>query len=103
MNASASRISTAVLFATAFVASANAEYRCAPAPTPLDQRACAAAAQGPDSLRRFVERWDSKMSNLYFFDYVDEKTAQSWAENRLDIAQKPSTEDRVLLASRNNR
>ena len=55
------RFTFALLFAGAFAAGAHAEYRCDPAPSSIDQRACNAAQQGPDSLRRFVERWDSKM------------------------------------------
>ena len=100
MNVSISRLSTAVLLA-AVCAGANAEYRCAPAPTAVDQRACEAAAQGPDELRRFVQRWDSKMSNLYFADYVDARTSQSWDAKQL--AKRPATEDSVKLASSEER
>lgn len=102
MNATISRISTAVFFATACAASANAEYRCASAPSPLDQRACAAAEQGPAALRRFVYRWDSQMSNLYFADYVDTNTERAW-EAKSKQAQRQDVEDRVKLASSERR
>lgn len=101
MNATITRYSSVLLFAGAFAAGAHAEYRCDPAPSPIDQRACDAAKQGPDSLRRFVERWDSKMSNLYFPDYVDAKTAQSW-DAKQALAQ-PASEDGVKLASSEKR
>jgi len=86
MTSTALRICPAVLLAAAFTASANAEYRCAPAPTAIDQRACDAAEQGPDALRRYVQRWDKQIASLKFSDYVDAKTAQSWeAEGRVAI------------------
>jgi hypothetical protein len=102
MNVTIFRLSTALLFAAVGV-SAHAEYRCAPAPTSIDQRACEAAEQGPDSLRRFVQRWDSKMSNLYFADYVDVKTAQTWDANSSELAKRPATEDLVKVASSEKR
>jgi hypothetical protein len=91
------RLTSALLFAGAFVAGAHAEYRCDPAPSSIDQRACNAAQQGPDSLRRFVERWDSKMSNLYFGDYVDAKTAQTWNAKSGRAADEPAIEDRTFV------
>ena len=101
MNATIARHSSVLLFAGAFAAGAHAEYLCDPAPTPIDQRACAAAKQGPDALRRFVELWTSKMSNLYFPNYVDEKTAQSWDAKH--ARAKPTTEDGVKVASSEKR
>jgi len=100
MNALIARSSSVLLLAGACVA-ANAEYRCAPAPSAIDQRACEAAVQGPDALRRFVERWDSKMSNLYFFDYVDDKTAQSWDAKHAQA--RPTTDDGVKVATSEKR
>jgi hypothetical protein len=99
MNATISRSCVAAFFATAFCVTANAEYRCAPAQSPLDQRACAAAEQGPDALRRFVERWDNKMSSLYFSDYVDVKTAKSWDARGRDLASKASNEREQVASS----
>jgi len=88
MNATITRFTFVLLSAGAFAAGAHAEYRCDPPPTPLDQRACDAAKQGPDALRRFVERWTSKMSNLYFADYVDAKTERAWDAKQAQAASK---------------
>ena len=89
------RLTSALLFAGAFAAGAHAEYRCDPAPTSIDRGACEAAAQGPDALRRFVER--SKMSNLYFWDYVDAKTAQTWDAKSGQAAGAPTIQDRTFV------
>jgi hypothetical protein len=98
MTATALRICPALILAAAFTASANAEYRCAPAPTALDQRACEAAEQGPDALRRYVQRWDKQISSLKFSDYVDMKTSRSW-ETRSQAARQPDADARVKVAS----
>jgi len=37
----------------------------------VDREACAAAAHGPDALRRFIAR-TSAMWNLWYFDYATE-------------------------------
>jgi hypothetical protein len=95
MIATITRISAACLVAAAFTASAKAEYRCDPAPGPLDRAACEAAAQGPEALRKYVESMNAIRVNLQFSDYVDLKTAQHWdaqsrqlAEQRKDDTQK---------------
>lgn len=95
MNVPMIRLS-AVVLATAFAATAHAEYRCDPAPSPMDRRACEAAAQGPDALRRFVNQWTSQMSNLQFSDYVDSNTERMW-----DSKSKAALPDResIELAS----
>lgn len=98
MTATALRICPAIVLAAAFSASANAEYRCAPAPTSIDQRACEAAAQGPEALRRYVQRWDKQMDGLAFANYVDPKTAQSW-EAKSRTASLPDADARLKVAS----
>jgi hypothetical protein len=98
MTATTTRISAVLVLAAAFSASANAEYRCASDPTGLDKRACAAAEQGPDALRRFVHRWDRQMSNLMFSDYVDANTAKAW-EATAQLEKQRSTEVGVKVAS----
>ena len=98
MTATTTRISAVLVLAAAFTASANAEYRCAAASSGLDKRACDAAEQGPDALRRFVYRWDHQMSNLMFSDYVDAKTARAW-EATAQLEQQRSTEASVEVAS----
>ena len=95
------RLSAGFVFAAAFAASANAEYRCDPSPTVYDRLACEAAQQGPTALRRFVERWTSKMSNLYFYDYVDDRTVQSWETKKL--AESKESGDKALSVVSNER
>lgn len=95
MNVPMLRLSAIVLTA-AFAASAHAEYRCGSAPSSIDARACAAAEQGPDALRRFVQQWTSQMSNLSFYDYVDSNTERAWETMRKAAIEEPST---IELAS----
>jgi hypothetical protein len=99
MKVTISRLSTALLF-TAVCAGANAEYRCAPAPNWMDRDACKAAEQGPDALRRFVQRMSSIRINLQFSDYVDARTAQGWgAKPRQTAERKDTIEDTRKVAS----
>ena len=102
MKNAITRLSAGFVFAAAFAASANAEYRCDPPPSVYDRLACEAAQQGPAALRRFVERWTSKMSNLYFADYVDDKTVQSW-ETKKVAASKESGDKTPNVASNERR
>jgi hypothetical protein len=59
------------LFATLVFAPAiaHADYKCANPSGSIERRACAMAAAGPDTLRRFVERTRGIYS-LYYWDYV---------------------------------
>jgi hypothetical protein len=93
------RLSAGFVFAAAFVASANAEYRCDPPPSVYDRLACEAAQQGPTALRRFVERWTSRMSNLYFYDYVDEKPCRTGRPRSSLRRRNPATRHRRLPAT----
>lgn len=79
MSANAIRI-TAALSVTLLAAAAQAEYRCNPAPSPVDARACEAAQQGPEALRRFIQRMQP-IINLSFHDYVNEATLVAWEAN----------------------
>jgi hypothetical protein len=104
MIATTSRISAALLVAAAFTASANAEYRCDPAPTAIDRAACQAAAKSPEALRRYVELMNFLRLNLQFSDYVDAKTAQRWDTQRGQMAeQKNAIEDAQKVASNSQR
>jgi hypothetical protein len=104
MNASPSRISAAIALAVACSASAHAEYRCDPAPTVFDRQACAAAAQSPEALRRFIESMDSIRVNLQFSDYVDERTVQRWESQQRALAeQKDSSESAQKVAANTTR
>jgi hypothetical protein len=104
MTATISRVSIALFVAAACAASAHAKYVCDSQPVGIDLRACQAAAQGPDALRRLVNSWVGQMSNLYFADYVDPKTAQNWDANRRQMAeQKDTIEDAQKVASSERR
>lgn len=98
MTTTTTRISAALVLAAAFTASANAEYRCASATIGLDKRACAAAEQGPDALRRFVHQWDRQMASLRFSDYVDANTERAW-EAKAKLAVQQNTAASVKVAS----
>ena len=82
MTAKTTRLTTALFVAAAFTASANAEYRCDPAPSWMDRAACEAADKSPDALRQFVQRMDRNRINLEFADYVDLKTSAALASRR---------------------
>lgn len=56
---------------------AQAEYRCNPPPTPLDRRACNAAAESPAALRQYIQRVQP-IRNLRFDDYVSDATVVVW-------------------------
>ena len=58
-----------VVAAAILPAPALAAHRCDTPRTTIDQRACAKAAEGPDALRRFVERTRTIYA-LYSFDYA---------------------------------
>ena len=42
--------------------------------------ACEKAAEGPEALSQYIQRMQI-ITNLYFFDYVNEAQAVAWAEN----------------------
>ena len=60
------------------------EYKCNRPHNPIDQRACDAAAQGPDALRRFIERM-RVIESLSFSDYMTDAQLLAWHE-----ANKPT-------------
>jgi hypothetical protein len=62
-------------------ATAHAEYKCDLPPTAIDRRACEAAKEGPDSLRRFIQGVQP-IANLQFSDYVSDATILAWEMNR---------------------
>ena len=101
MTARALRICPALVLAAAFTASANAEYRCASPSNSVDQRACAAAEQGPDALRRYVQSWDKQIAGLQFSSYVDINTERAW-EAKAQAARTPAT-DKTQVASTERR
>jgi hypothetical protein len=73
------RNSAITLFAALICSSASAQYRCVEPPTDLDRRACEAAQQGPEALRRFIQRV-RMVESLHFDDYVNKATLLAWEE-----------------------
>jgi hypothetical protein len=74
------RSSFAVAIASlALLSSANARDLCSEPPHPIDQRACDAAEQGPEALRRFIDRM-RPIRELYFYDYVNQARLVAWDE-----------------------
>ena len=88
MTAKMTRVSVAVLFATAFTAAAHAEYRCDAAPSFMDQRACEAAEKSPDALRQYIQSMDRIRVNLEFSDYVNAATVRAWEEQSRQLAEQ---------------
>jgi hypothetical protein len=62
---------------TAAVAHTN--YKCNDPRTPIDRRACEAAKQGPDALRRFIERM-RVIESLDFYDYMTDAQLLAWRQ-----------------------
>ncbi|HWY72769.1 MAG TPA: hypothetical protein VNW98_03940 [Burkholderiaceae bacterium] len=67
---------------------AHAEYRCNGQPLPEEKRACELAKQGPDELRRFVDRTRG-IYGLYFYDYLSEEDASRWHGARHGVPAQP--------------
>jgi hypothetical protein len=83
-----SRISFAIAaLATVVSVAARAEYRCDASTLPEEKRACELVKQGPDALRRFIERTRS-IYGLYFYDYVTQADFDRWeTARRIDGAR----------------
>jgi hypothetical protein len=91
--------STAALFTVLMVATgARAEYRCDPAPTRIDRRACEAAKESPQALRRYIERM-RVIENLYFPDYVSEATEIAWEQARERERQAAKASNETVTSS----
>jgi hypothetical protein len=81
-NTIAFRFTAAALFGATLstTAVANIEYKCDQPHTPLDQRACDAATQGPVALRRFIERV-RMIESLDFYNYMADAQILAWRAN----------------------
>lgn len=71
---------------------AHAQYRCSPISSPVDRAACVAAEQGPDALRRHIERMRAINTPLYFYDYVNEARVQAWDEKERQVREAREAE-----------
>ena len=80
MKRTALHHSAALLISIAFAGSAHAAFLCDNPPSQIDQRACEAAEQGPDVLRRFIDRL-RPIHNLYFYDYVNAARLVAWEQS----------------------
>ena len=67
-------LAAGLILASAPLTSARAAYRCDAPRVDGEARACAAAAQGPTELRRFVERTRA-IYNFYYWDYAPHAVA----------------------------
>ena len=101
MKANATRAFAALLLASA-AAGASAEYRCNPAPSSIDQRACEAARQGPDALRHFIQRM-RVIESLDFYDYVNDATLLAWEGKKARERSDAKEESSVPVASKETR
>jgi hypothetical protein len=91
------RISTALsLLLTA--AAVHAEYKCDTSTWQVDQRACEAAKQDPQALRRYILRMQP-FATLHFPDYVNKATLLAWEAKEAREAQEAS-EERERAAAR---
>jgi hypothetical protein len=94
-----SHISLAIAaVATIVSATARAEYRCNSSALPEEKRACELVKQGPDALRRFIDRTRTIYA-LYFYDYVTEADWARWDAARR-TAQAPSSVGIASVGSR---
>lgn len=77
---------------------ARAEFKCATPETPFDRAACEKAAESPDALRQYVQRMQG-ITNLYFYDYVNEAQAVAWAQNNANrpAGRKASVQTATVL------
>jgi len=63
---------------------ARAEFKC-DAPSGFDRVACEKAKEGPQALRRYIERV-RMIESLQFSDYVSEAQARAWLQAESDRA-----------------
>jgi hypothetical protein len=103
MKATIARTAVALFTYAALATGAQAGFRCDPAPTPIDQQACAAARQGPDELRRFVERLNWMRANLQMSDYVDRQTVETWNARARQQAQQDVRKPALQIATETRR
>ena len=64
---------------------ARAEYKCNEPQVTFDRAACEKSKEGPQALRRYVERV-RMIESLQFSDYVSEAQARAWSQAESDRA-----------------
>ena len=70
--------------ASLMIPTAQARTKCDGPQSQVDKKACAAAAEGPDALRRFVDRTKA-IYGLYFWDYLQEGDRFKPQANSTDV------------------
>jgi hypothetical protein len=73
----------------AIAGNANAKYLCNEPPSSRDARACDAAKEGPEALRRFIQRM-RVVEFLQFEDYVNKETVLAWEAKEANERQQAS-------------
>jgi hypothetical protein len=81
MNATDFRFTAAAMIGMtlATTAVAGTDYKCDESPTSIDRRACDAAKQGPEALRRFIQRM-RVIESLDFVNYMTDAQLLAWRE-----------------------
>ena len=87
-----------LILAAAPLVSARAAYRCDVPRVGGEARACAAAAQGPTELRRFVERTRA-IYRFYYWDYAPHAQAAAAAAPASDAAKLASAVTEIRNAA----
>ena len=82
------RSALGILLVAGITATAQAEYRCDPAPTFRDRRACEAAQEGPQALRRYLLQMSWHGHSMQMQDYVSPAIAERWEALARDEARK---------------
>jgi|SRR5436190_1286968 hypothetical protein len=95
---SAGMVAAGVVLAFAPFVSARAEYRCDVPRIGGEARACAAAAQGPTELRRFVERTRA-IYGFYYWDYAPHARAAAAVTPAPDSAKLASSVTEIRNAA----
>lgn len=79
---------------------AQAEFKCNSPAVSFDRVACEKAKEGPDALRRYIQRMQG-ITSLQFSDYVNEAQAAAWAQNEPSRAPKRSPVQSARIVQEN--
>jgi hypothetical protein len=88
MTSIVTRAAIGMVLIAGVAATAQAEYRCNPPATHRDRRACEAAQEGPQALRRYLLQMSWHGHSMQMQDYVSPALAQRWEELARDEARK---------------
>jgi len=88
MTSIVTRAAIGMVLIAGVAATAQAEYRCNPPATHRDRRACEAALEGPQALRRYLLQMSWHGDSMRMEDYVNQAVAERWQELARDEARK---------------